>query len=102
MLGRLKLVKGADLVADNNENDGNENNLLHDTLFLKYLVSPWSGLLHTFLPLLVLQKHCSLQMVYNVLASLRLQPVGFQNNSSKLLNLPTVVTSLHLSLFYLQ
>jgi Transposase IS4 len=41
---RLKLVKGADLVGDDNENnDGDENNLLHGTLVLKYLVSPWCG-----------------------------------------------------------
>jgi hypothetical protein len=41
---RLKLVKGADLVGDDNENhDRNENNLLHGTQVLKYLVSPWFG-----------------------------------------------------------
>jgi hypothetical protein len=41
---RLKLVKGADLVGDDDENhDRNKNNLLHGTQVLKYLVSPWFG-----------------------------------------------------------
>ena len=39
---RLKLMRGADLVGNDNENyDRNENNLLHGTHVLKYLVLVW-------------------------------------------------------------
>jgi hypothetical protein len=42
---RLKLVKGADLVGidDDGNNEGDGNYLLHGTVVLKELVSPWFG-----------------------------------------------------------